>query len=171
LAGLVSVVPAGILRLLNWRQLEEKVCGVQSIDLAILECNTEYDDGIGPDDEHIKFFWKTLRTFSDEERSMFLRFVWARPRLPLTPNLELTQKFKIQAAIGDGPCNHPDRYLPKAHTCFFSLNLPRYSSDTVIQVTHMLSTELYSRSWQVSSDMPCVIVWRWMQISNWQMPN
>ena len=57
MAGLVSVVPAGILRLLNWRQLEEKVCGVQSIDLAILECNTEYDDGIGPDDEHIKFFW------------------------------------------------------------------------------------------------------------------
>ena len=28
----------------------------------------------------------------------------------------------------------PDLYLPKAHTCFFSLNLPKYSSDKVWRV-------------------------------------
>ena len=26
----------------------------------------------------------------------------------------------------------PDTFLPKAHTCFFSLNLPRYSSEELM---------------------------------------
>lgn len=120
------------MKILNWRQLEDKICGVHTVDLTLLERNTEYDDGIGPNDQHIIFFWRALRTFNDKERSMFLRFVWARPRLPSAENSELKQKFKIQNAIGDGPCNDPDRYLPKAHTCFFSLNLPRYSCEQVM---------------------------------------
>ena len=41
--------------------------------------------------------------------------------------------FKIQAAVGEGPKEHPDKFLPKAHTCFFSLNLPSYSSDKVMK--------------------------------------
>lgn len=145
-AGLMSIVPGSVFRLLTWHQLEEKVCGAQGIDLAILKINTEYDDGIRPEDEHIVFFWKALRSFSESERSMFLRFVWARQRLPFTQNMVLEQKFKVQvviaaylehygnsqSAIGDGPCKNPDGYLPKAHTCFFSLNLPKYSSEKVM---------------------------------------
>ena len=41
------------------------------------------------------------------------------------------------AARGFGPAvdvvSTPDAYLPKAHTCFFSLNLPKYTSDKVRQ--------------------------------------
>ena len=29
-------------------------------------------------------------------------------------------------------CRHVNRYLPKAHTCFFSLSLPKYSSQEVL---------------------------------------
>ena len=53
----MSIVPGSVFRLLTWHQLEEKVCGAQGIDLAILKINTEYDDGIRPEDEHIVFFW------------------------------------------------------------------------------------------------------------------
>ena len=73
-----------------------------------------------------------LRSFDDEDRSRFLKFVWARERLP-NSSAEFHQRFKIQAAVGDGPRDHPNTYLPKAHTCFFSLNLPKYDSDEVMK--------------------------------------
>lgn len=56
------------------------------------------------------------------------RFVWGRSRLPLTAAGFKTQKFRIQQ-FNRTP---PDQYMPVAHTCFFSLELPRYSS---LQVT------------------------------------
>lgn len=40
--------------------------------------------------------------------------------------------MKIQSAICDDANLHPDQYLPKAHTCFFSLNLPNYSTKELV---------------------------------------
>lgn len=131
--GLASVVPACALRLLTWEELEWCVCGRGDVDVDLLRACTEYDDDVGPDDPHIARFWKVLRAFSAEERRRFLRFVWARSRLPPTAE-EFTQKFKIQAPVGDGPRARPDTYLPKAHTCFFSLNLPRYSTEAIMKL-------------------------------------
>ena len=56
-----------------------------------------------------------------------MRFVWARTTLPPSQE-EFQQKFKIQTSNGDLNIVDQDKYLPRAHTCFFSLNLPRYSS-------------------------------------------
>lgn len=54
------------------------------------------------------------------------RFAWGRSRLPLSAD-QFHQAFKIQA-FARTPA---DAYLPVAHTCFFSLELPRYSSREV----------------------------------------
>jgi HECT-domain (ubiquitin-transferase) len=45
--------------------------------------------------------------------------------------MEFQQRMKIQSAMGDDAAERPDLYLPKAHTCFFSINLPRYSTKKV----------------------------------------
>jgi hypothetical protein len=129
--GLASIVPAAVLPLLTWEELERQVCGKQEIDVKLLQLNTEYDDDVSPEDEHVVMFWRVLESFNHDERASFLRFVWARSRLPPSAN-DFHQKFKIQAAVGDGPKTSPDTYLPKAHTCFFSLNLPRYSSEELM---------------------------------------
>ena len=64
-----------------------------------------------------------MEEFEQEERAAFLRFVWGRSRLPL--DLEsFHQKFKIQSSQK----SPADSYFPLAHTCFFSLELPSYSS-------------------------------------------
>ena len=77
-------------------------------------------------------FWEVLRSFSEEEKSAFLRFVWARPTLP-PKEVEFAQKFKIQSGMGeDSGDKNADSYLPKAHTCFFSINIPRYSSKDIL---------------------------------------
>ncbi|GMH96967.1 hypothetical protein TrST_g6277 [Triparma strigata] len=130
--GLGTVVPATILPFLGSSELELLVCGKEGVDIYLLEANTEYDDDVDPQSDHIKSFWRVLRSFDDEDRSRFLRFVWARERLPNSGG-EFHQRFKIQAAVGDGPRDNPDKFLPKAHTCFFSLNLPVYTSDEVMK--------------------------------------
>ncbi|KAJ8614515.1 hypothetical protein CTAYLR_000790 [Chrysophaeum taylorii] len=126
-AGFESIIPAPVLQVYTGAELEKLVCGVQSVDLDLLRRNTDYDDDVHPDDPHIQYFWEALHSFDEHDRSAFLRFVWARTRLPAS-QMDFHQKFKIQSAVGDGPARDPDSYLPKCHTCFFSINLPRYSS-------------------------------------------
>ena len=128
--GLLSIIPESAIALLTWEELQKLVCGVRRIDVDRLKANTEYDDDLFPEDPHIVAFWEVLREFSEEEKSAFLRFVWARPTLP-PKGVELPQKLKIQSAVGEDASLKPDQYLPKAHTCFFSVNLPRYSSKEV----------------------------------------
>ena len=125
--GLTSIIPAAAISLLSYDEFENVVCGNRIIDIQRLKENTEYDDDVSMDDEHIIYFWETLEEFTEEEKSLFLRFVWARPTLPPT-GVEFPQKFKIQTAVGDEAQVKPDSYLPKAHTCFFSINLPKYTS-------------------------------------------
>ncbi len=67
--------------------------------------------------------WQALESFSGDERAAFLRFVWGRSRLPLTRQA-FSQTFSVQG-FGREPA---DNFLPVSHTCFFSLELPRYSS-------------------------------------------
>jgi hypothetical protein len=125
--GLLTVIPESAICILNSNELERIVCGSRVIDVDRLKANTEYDDDISADDFHIRNFWEILNEFTEEEKSLFLRFVWARPTLP-PKDVEFPQKLKIQSAVGDDAGLKPDQYLPKAHTCFFSINLPRYSS-------------------------------------------
>lgn len=130
--GFLSAIPENSLTLLCWRDLQQIVCGADIIDVSRLKANAEYDDDVSPEDDHIVAFWDVLENqFSEEEKVLFLRFVWARPSLP-PKGTEFSQKLKIQSAVGEESDLKPDQYLPKAHTCFFSINLPRYSSKDIL---------------------------------------
>ncbi len=63
-----------------------------------------------PDDDYIQYFWATLEAFDNAQRALFLRFVWARSRLPATKE-EFTQKFKIQASTSAGALTNPDKQV------------------------------------------------------------
>lgn len=52
------------------------------------------------------------------------------PTLPPI-GVPFTQKMRVQSVVEESGLP-ADVYLPKAHTCFFSLNLPRYSSKAVM---------------------------------------
>ncbi len=79
--------------------------------------------------------------FTPVERALFVRFVWGRSRLPLRAS-QFRHRFKLQAfhrprppqpqqAREDEDGDGDDQYLPVAHTCFFALDLPSYSSRAV----------------------------------------
>jgi hypothetical protein len=129
--GLLTIVPESSISILTWNELQSIVCGSNTIDILRLKENTEYDDDVSSDDIHIIHFWEVLDEFNEIEKSAFLKFVWARPSLP-PKDVEFTQKMRILSAASDDNINmKQDQFLPKAHTCFFSINLPKYSSKKV----------------------------------------
>jgi E3 ubiquitin-protein ligase HERC2 len=103
------------------------VCGKVEVDVALLKSVTEYS-GCSSNDEHIRFFWQVMEEFTNEERSAMVRFTWGRSRLPLTAG-DFSQRFKIQN-MSKSPA---DSHLPESHTCFFALDLPRYSTIDIMR--------------------------------------
>jgi len=123
--GLGTIIPVQLLPMFTWQQLERLVCGKREIDIALLKANTQYRQ-VQPKDPHIKFFWDALEEMSHTQRQQFLRFVWGQTRLPTEASWR--QKFQIQPhRMND------DSTLPVSHTCFFSLELPKYTSFDVMK--------------------------------------
>jgi hypothetical protein len=125
--GLCAVVPGSMLPLFQPDELEHLICGEPVIDIDVLSRHTVYD-GYNARSPVIINFWRALSEFSPHERSMFLRFVSGWARLPLT-EAGFDRSMKIQ--LLERP--YPDECLPQSHTCFFSLELPRYSSYEILR--------------------------------------
>lgn len=85
-----ETIDKGIFLIINWKDLEERICGSLIVDIPFLEKNTDYEvsifknQGYSKTDDVINWFWKALKNFSNEERILYLKFVWGRSRLPLT---------------------------------------------------------------------------------------
>jgi len=131
--GLEAVIPAGVLSLLTWQELEVLVCGRPSIDVDLWEKNTVYE-GCYKDDAHVKLFWTMVRTrLNPVEQSLLLKFCWGRSRLPLR-SADFERPFKIAShsqanTVGE---EKAQTYLPITHTCFFQLDLPKYRTMEVM---------------------------------------
>jgi hypothetical protein len=122
--GLATVVPYLPLALLSWHELERQVCG-GGVDLDLLQRHTVYE-GFSAADSRARLFWQMMRErFDDAQRAKFLSFVWGRSRLPTSDATWGDRPFKIDAMRARGPV---DSALPISHTCFFSIELPDYST-------------------------------------------
>lgn len=65
---------------MSWQELEWRVCGKPSIDVAMLRRHTEYAPGLSNETPHIRFFWQVLESFNQPDRRKFVRFAWAQER-------------------------------------------------------------------------------------------
>ena len=123
--GFNSVISSSIFQVLNWRQLEELVCGKNKLDVRDLKKNTKYD-GYKESDEVIKWFWEWLEECSDHEQSLYLKFVSGRTRLPKE------KTFKYEHIIVRSERNNNEA-LPHSATCFFTLKLPMYKDKETLK--------------------------------------
>ncbi|GLE04956.1 hypothetical protein PINS_up013937 [Pythium insidiosum] len=130
--GLAAVLPMELAPLFTPRELEVLICGRREVDVDLLRQCTEYGEGVDESMPHVQAFWDVLKEMSSEERTSFLRFVWARSRMPNSAK-DFPMNFKIQTAHDSGAQVEPDKYLPHAQTCFFALRLPSYSSKEVLR--------------------------------------
>uniref|UniRef100_UPI00358FCF6D E3 ubiquitin-protein ligase HERC2 n=1 Tax=Myxine glutinosa TaxID=7769 RepID=UPI00358FCF6D len=127
--GMARVIPVPLLSLFTGYELETMVCGSPDIPLHLLKSVATYK-AVEPGSPLIQWFWDVMESFSNTERSLFLRFVWGRTRLPRTIADFRGRDFVIQVLDKYNP---PDHFLPESYTCFFLLKLPRYSSKLVLQ--------------------------------------
>ena len=128
------------------RELELLTCGEATVDLVALKKHTTYGATVsgGEREPQIKIFWDVLEMLNPEERRLFLTFTWGRNRLPLTDADWGSTTMKIHKL--ETP--RPDQHFPVAHTCFFSLELPAYSSGAVCHdrllyaITHCFAIDI-----------------------------
>lgn len=70
-----------------------------------------------------------FESFTQPERSSFLKFVWGRATLPQGDKLN-SVGFKLMLEY-EGKYENHDIMLPNSHTCFFQFDLPRYTTDEI----------------------------------------
>lgn len=75
-----------------------KVCGSPDIPLSLLKSVASFK-GATSDANIQKWFWEIMESMSNEEKSLFLRFVWGRSRLPRTIADFRGRDFVIQVHI------------------------------------------------------------------------
>merc|ERR1719319_962053 len=126
-SGIGEIIPLHLLALIHWKELEILICGKQSISWDLLRRHTKYAEHLNANLPHIKFFWETLEEFTQEERRKFIRFAWAQERLPTNDDEFVRTHTRLM--INPAPAGKSqDNMLPKAHTCFFNLELPAYTT-------------------------------------------
>jgi len=131
--GLASVVPFLYLSVFTWQQLEVAISGNPDIDIDLLKDKTDYRGNLSSNDRHVRMFWNVLGAFSTENKQKFLQFVWGRNRLPVNAVGFGKEMFKLSDHLPAILSRRADYYLPVSHTCFFALELPRYSTEDVMR--------------------------------------
>ena len=124
----MTQLPPLMVNLIKWSDLERKVCGNSEFDVDLLKSVTEYST-FSQGDDVIKWFWEVMRELNEEDKKAFLRFTWARNRLPLNKQ-GFKQRMKVLKMYTSG---NPDEYLPVSHTCFFQIELPRYTTKEILK--------------------------------------
>ncbi|KFM66753.1 E3 ubiquitin-protein ligase SMURF2, partial [Stegodyphus mimosarum] len=127
--GFNELIPQHLLKSFDEKELELVIGGLGKIDLEDWKMNTRLKH-CNPDTNIVKWFWKAVDSYSEEQRARLLQFVTGSSRVPL-------QGFKaLQGSTGAaGPrlftihlIDASTDNLPKAHTCFNRIDIPPYES-------------------------------------------
>ncbi|KXJ28856.1 E3 ubiquitin-protein ligase NEDD4-like [Exaiptasia diaphana] len=124
--GFNELIPHNLHQIFDEREVELLMCGLGDIDTTDWRKNANYRGEYHDKHIVIQWFWKAVNSFDMETRARLLQFVTGTSRVPMNGFSELygsngPQKFTVE------PWGSP-HCLPRAHTCFNRLDLPRYRS-------------------------------------------
>jgi hypothetical protein len=114
------------LLVLTYKELERLICGVKTVDIALLKSHTKLAQDLTEKSHKVVWLWEILSEISDEDKIKFVKFCWAQERLPSTH--EEFQKLQVVFTIKSYIDKNKKDLFPRADTCFFSIELPEYSS-------------------------------------------
>jgi len=141
--GINCALPVLTLSLISPEEVEIRACGEKSIDVERLKSITSYPY-CSDDHDIVKRWWRVFEAFSDVHKSAYLKFVWGRARLPnnLT-NLSYKHEVRLMES-------QTDASFPQAHTCFFQLDIPGYTTDEICRSRLVTAIELCG---EIDTDM------------------
>ncbi|KAI9879437.1 MAG: hypothetical protein M1823_006836, partial [Watsoniomyces obsoletus] len=101
--------------------------------------NTEYHN-YNANSPQVTWFWRIVRSMSNEERAKLLQFITGTSKVPLNGFKDLegmqgTTRFSIHR---DPSSNR----LPTSHTCFNQLDLPAYDNQDTLKSNIMTAINL-----------------------------
>ena len=150
--GLYKLIPPSLLKLLTHKEMERFVSGSldKDIDIELLKSFTKYSMELSPESSRIKWLWELLEEFTPADRRKFIKFCWAQERLPSTKD----EYERLQVVFTIKPCMDKKKkdIFPKADTCFFSLELPEYSSKDIMKSKILTAINLDNVS--INADKP-----------------
>jgi E3 ubiquitin-protein ligase HUWE1 len=129
-AGLYDIVPLEYLLSFDEYELELLISGLPWIDVDDWARNTQYF-GYRVDSDQVVWFWKVVRSLSQQDLCRLLQFTTGSSRVPPDGFQSLRgagnniQLFSIQF--------ESSTRLPSAHTCFNQLILPAYPSEKLLE--------------------------------------
>ncbi|KAJ3048819.1 hypothetical protein HK097_010180, partial [Rhizophlyctis rosea] len=114
LSGFYEIIPKELVKIFNEQELELLISGMPDIDIDDWRNNTEYQNYTGSSPQ-VQWFWRAVRSFSQEERAKLIQFATGTSKVPLEGFKALQgvnggQKFQIHKDFA-----RADR-LPSAHT-------------------------------------------------------
>jgi len=119
-SGLNTLVPDELLQQFTVSELELLFNGKTNIDVDEIRAYTIFQGAYDSSSKEVLWFWQIIREFSGEEKKQLLRFITGSDRVPL-------DGFDPPFNVTEGSDMTPDM-LPRAHTCFNQVVLPKYKS-------------------------------------------
>lgn len=121
--GFNELIPEDLVTVFDERELELLIGGIAEIDVEDWKKHTDYR-GYQESDEVVKWFWKCISEWDNEQRARLLQFTTGTSRIPVNGFKDLQgsdgpRRFTIEKAGEQGQ-------LPKSHTCFNRVDLPPY---------------------------------------------
>jgi E3 ubiquitin-protein ligase HUWE1 len=116
LTGFYEIIPQGLIQIFNEQELELLISGLPDIDIDDWKNNTEYQN-YHASSAQIQWFWRAVRSFSQEERAKLIQFSTGTSKVPLGGFAKLQgsngiQKFQIHKEFSS------TNRLPSAHTWY-----------------------------------------------------
>jgi hypothetical protein len=133
MAGLNTLVPNELLREFTITELELLFNGKTNIDVDEIRAYTIFQGSFNGGSKEVLWFWQILRELEPESKQKLLRFVTGSDRVPL-------DGFDPPFNVTEGSDMTPDM-LPRAHTCFNQIVLPRYPSLEAMKKKVVLAME------------------------------
>lgn len=135
-SGISELIPSPVLQLFTHEELEWRICGEPFIDIDLLRRHTEYASPLNEDTPVIQWFWEVLESFSQEDRSKFVEFVWGLARLPTNDEdfKRIRARLLIKPLMQNLSQEAIDRTFPDSEVCFMNITLPNYSSKDILEL-------------------------------------
>ena len=130
ISGFTELIPQDLINVFDERELELLIGGMSEIDVDDWKRFTDYR-GFTEQDEVVQWFWQCVRAWPPERKSRLLQFATGTSRIPVNGFKDLQgsdgpRRFTIEKS---GEVTQ----LPKSHTCFNRIDLPPYSSKTILE--------------------------------------
>jgi E3 ubiquitin-protein ligase TRIP12 len=130
--GFSTIFQPGVIHMLNAQEFQRMVIGDEvTITMEELKSSVEISHGYTAGSEQIGMLFEIIVELSNDDRSLFVKFVTGAERLPIGGLAALQPRLTVARRVGeDGEV--PDATLPSVMTCTNYLKLPPYSGKAVM---------------------------------------